>query len=307
MERQAPIVVLNESEASPDISGNHMDITELKLDILDTPLDIYIGAKDKMAKLSDLVPLARQLSEEILSITDKKTTESGEAIACRKKCSHCCRYLVPLTIPEAMRLTEEVESRPLWERRFVVESCLLMARCILELTPKSSLEKFINIPLNAGTRFKDLSDWYSRIDLPCPFLVNHLCTIYEQRPIACREHMVTGSNSNCEVRSVQPPHRVQMPVSILESLARLTNELEKPADEVIILPFVLIWRFDRLDCFKHAWPASELVSRFVDILTNVNKNTDQSRPLMQIRTLPSGSTGRTRRKNLNYPVEVVNG
>jgi hypothetical protein len=65
---------------------------------------------------------------------------------------------------------------------------------------------------------------------------------------------------------------VQMPISILEALAQLTNELEQTTTEAIILPFAIIWYRENPEYFKHTWPASQLVRRFINILTTQNSH-----------------------------------
>ena len=44
-----------------------------------------------------------------------------------------------------------------------------------------------------GIRSDRLGRRYAGLGLACPFLSDDLCATYEQRPIACREHMVIGS------------------------------------------------------------------------------------------------------------------
>lgn len=278
MDKDAPIVVFSTFEGTAISDNGHMDLIEVKLDIFGKSLHICIGAENKLAKLSDLVPLARLLSTKIISITRQYITNNGDIIACRPCCSQCCRYLVPLTIPEAMRLTEEVTAMAQSERTFVDESCLLTARCILELTPKDFIEKFTKTESQTYSKLTDISDWYRQMNLPCPFLLNGLCTIYEQRPIACREHLVIGSASNCKVNSINQAQPVQMPISILEALAQLTNELEQTTIEVIILPFAVIWSRENPEYFKHTWPASQLVRRFINIITTRNRHNNEPKP-----------------------------
>ena len=278
-DKDAPIVVFGESEGTVDIPDNHqMDIIELKLDIFGKLLHIRIGAGNEPAKLSDLVPLAWLVSTKIILATKQHIINNGDTIACRANCSQCCRYLVPLTIPEAVRLTEEVTTMPQWKRRFVNERSLLTARGILELTPKYTLEKFTNTRPESGCNLEDVSDWYSSINLPCPFLLNDLCMIYEQRPIACREHLVIGSASNCKSNSTNQTQLVQMPISILNALAHLTSELEETTIEAIILPFVFAWCQENPKYFKHTWPASQLVRCFINILTTENRHKNKPKP-----------------------------
>ncbi len=279
MDKDVPIVVFGESGCAPDIADNRqMDLVELELDISGKLLHIRIGAENKAAKLSDMVPLARLLSAKIISTIEEPLINSGDTITCHANCSHCCRYLIPLTIPEAMQLTEVVTTMAEWERRFVDESTLLTARCLLELTPKQSLEKITNAEIETGFKLKDISDWYSRMNLPCPFLLNNLCTIYEQRPIACREHLAISPASHCKVNSTNQPQLLQMPLSVLEALAQLTNEVEGTTPEAIILPFALVWCRENPEYLKHSWPASQLLRRFINILTVQNRHNNKADP-----------------------------
>ena len=278
MDKDAPIVVFSvfEGEGIATLDNDRMDLLlEVKLDIFGEFLHICIGAENTPAKLSDLVPLARLLSTKITSITRQHITNNGDTIACNPCCSQCCRYLIPLTIPEAMRLTEEVMAMAQSDSTFVNESILLAARCILELTPKDFIEKFTKTELQMCSKLTDISDWYRQMNLPCPFLLNDLCTIYEQRPIACREHLVIGSASICKADGTNQAQPVQMPISILEALAQLTSELEQTTIEAIILPFAIVWCRKNPEYFKHTWPASQLVRRFINILTTQNSHNNK--------------------------------
>ena len=91
--------------------------------------------------------------------------------------------------------------------------------------------------------------------------------IYEQRPIACREHLVIGPASGCVPGSTDQTQVVQMPFSLLEALAQLTSEIEHRSIETIILPFALPWCYSNPEYARHTWPARQLVRHFINILT----------------------------------------
>ena len=38
---------------------------------------------------------------------------------------------------------------------------------------------------------------YFRLGVPCPFLEDESCSIHPERPLACREYLVTSPASNC--------------------------------------------------------------------------------------------------------------
>lgn len=270
--KDACIVVFDDSESSSDVPAHDSELVELELNIFGNSLHLYIAAGNKPARLSTLVHLARLLSTKITTIIKEYVINNGDTITCQAKCSQCCRYLVPLAIPEAMRLNEEVMQMSKWEQRFVCESITLTAKQIFKLTPKGFLQGLAEAQSEMDSKLNDISKWYYSMNLPCPFLLSDMCTIYNQRPMVCREHLVVNSApDSCKPHNTKQPQLLQKPISIAEALAELTNELEQKPVETIILPFVLAWCDENYEYFEHTWPASELVGRFVEILNSQNR------------------------------------
>lgn len=100
---------------------------EFSLEIFDEPVLFRIDVIPGMIKLSEIVPLARELSSQISTIIQTKETNTGICIPCRKGCSACCNYLVPLSIPEAFQLRNEVLAMPENIRRAVFNLFLASA------------------------------------------------------------------------------------------------------------------------------------------------------------------------------------
>ena len=90
--------------------------------------------------------------------------------------------------------------------------------------------------------------------------------LYEQRPLACREHIATGSNFFCQTDHRGEPNVVPMPVSVLEAVGQLTAELENLDIEAIMLPLALPWAHTNIECSHRTWPAVTMVKRLVEIL-----------------------------------------
>jgi len=270
--KDAHIAIFDDSESNPDaLNGCNSELVELELNIFGNSLHLYITAENKPAGLSALVPLAQLLNTKITTII-KSALNKEDTITCQANCSHCCKYLVPLTIPEAMWLREEVMQMPKWKRKFVYKSTTLTAKHILELAPKSFLQELIEAQNETGSKSNDISKWYHSMKLACPFLLSNKCTIYNQRPMACREHLVVNSASGfCNPGNTKQPQLLQMPISLVMALAELTSELEQKPVETIILPFVLAWCDENYEYFEHTWPTSELVGRFVEILSGQNE------------------------------------
>jgi Fe-S-cluster containining protein len=252
-----------------------------ELDIFGRPARFGISIAQKRIRLSDIVPLARTLSTKVALFVLDRLRSKGEFIPCCKGCSACCNYLVPLSVPEAFRLREEILALPARQRRKVVQSCIETAKIILSKKPEE-FEITESAETNSRIQINKLSKWYASFKLACPFLSDSLCSSYEQRPIACREYIVTGSAQFCKNawlindalkplwRARSESHIVQMPVSVLDCLGHLTAELEQTEIEAVMLPLVLPWVQENLERGERRWPAIQMVECFVEILLELN-------------------------------------
>lgn len=237
----------------------------LELNVFGEPVCFEIKVEDKQARLSDIVPLARAISSRLVAATMDGFVAVGKSVPCRKGCAACCHYLVPLSVPEAFRLTEELSATSADEGGKLIKSSLDAARTILDGLP-GDFRRGETSQEDCGIRSRQLSDWYAGLGLACPFLSDNLCVHYEQRPIACREHTVTGSAISCGTASTCEPAVVKMPVSVLECLGQLTAELEQSDVEAVMLPLALPWAQENMERLRQSWPAVSMVERLVEIL-----------------------------------------
>jgi len=236
-------------------------IIGLELEILGEPVSFNIIAGPGRTTLADIVPAARTVCERITEITTEKVCQEAGHIACRAGCCACCHYLVPLSVPEAMRLVQDISSPHESRQKLVQRAWLLTARRILRKRPPQEVTAE---PGDTPPNLKSLSDWYRSLKQVCPFLREGLCTIYEIRPLACREYFVKGSCRACRGGhgSGQP---VEIPVRTTEVLGRLAAELEGTTVEAVMLPLVSVWHQANRKRAEQTWPATEIAERFVTI------------------------------------------
>jgi Fe-S-cluster containining protein len=267
----SPLLIPDEQAQSENSHNLVAAIYDLEIDVLGEPIHFHISVEQRQAKLSEIIPLARQLSEKLsLSVTDK-LHRNGISVTCHKGCSACCSYLVPLSVPEAFRLREEVLAMPQEQAGTILRSFLDSARKIIDSKFHEHNVNDLshtNIPVQKNL----LSKWYAELNLTCPFLSDGICTTYEQRPIACREHLVTGSASLCEALREDEPDVANMPVSILECVGELAAELEQSQVEAVMMPLALPWTQANLERAEKTWPAVKMVERFVEIIKEKMSN-----------------------------------
>ncbi len=250
----------NKSSVPP---AEDTEILHYELDFLGKTIQLDIALAKSSAKLSDIVPLARQLSSKFSIMTLEQLRKDGETIGCCKYCSACCKYLVPLSIPEAFRLNDEVMALPEQFRQQFTQSFVDAAEKIL-----GNENKDFDLNESSANQLQvtQISKWYSDLQLSCPLLFDDLCTLYEQRPLACREHIVTDSADLCHIDSAGEPRVAPMPASILDALGQLTAELLDSQTDAVILPLAMPWAQDNVELSRRTWPAKIMVDRFMDIV-----------------------------------------
>ena len=236
------------------------EVISFEVDVADKVVGFRINASSKQATLSDIVPLARTISSKLAIAFLDVLGEEGQTVACCKGCSTCCNYLIPLSVPEAFRLRQDLLLQSEGELNRILQSCLDTTQSMLDIRPPIFSSKNDQSPVD------QISKRYSGFKLACPFLSDGLCVSYEQRPLACREHIVTGSSIFCQPEYGGEPDVASMPVSVLEVLGELTAELEGSDVEAVVLPLAFVWLHDNLERAERTWSWVTMVERFVEIL-----------------------------------------
>jgi len=212
-----------------------------------------------------IVPLIRRLGEEAQALEVERSVESGKPPSCRKGCAACCRMLVPLSAPEALALREWVRSRPAEQQarisaRFAESKLLLLSRGVwrklLELC--DAPEELDDDALDAVNR-----EYYA-LRMPCPFLEEELCTIYDERPAACRELLVTSPPEYCEDMIENPVEPVATPIRVSTVLGLVSQELTKTPTRLIPLPVALDWAERHEHENEQTWKGAQLLDQALD-------------------------------------------
>ena len=227
----------------------------LNITIFGKELNLTIGFLDVPVRIRDIIPVAQAICDKIINTTFTSAKNLGLNIPCKKGCSLCCKNLVPLSAPEALWLNEEISRMPVYEQKVLHRSIEFARRKLLATKP----------PDFSGKNSKqDISNWYAGLNLTCPFLAENICDIYKSRPLACREHIVTGTRHCCP--GSQNTQILKPPVSMLEAVAQLYAELEEDHTDAIMLPIVVEWAESVKNTEPKTYYMSHLLGRLVEIL-----------------------------------------
>lgn len=269
------VMVLGGGDELPVSGGEGAETIDFALEVFGETPNYRISVTGGQARLSDIVPLARQLSTKLALRMLNRLGRGHEFVPCRKGCSACCSYVIPLSIPEAFRFREEVLDMPVDMGRAVLQRCLdvssriigdMLAECCGGGPPRGG-----QASAEGSTEASRVVEWYGGLDIACPLISDGLCAHYDQRPTVCREHIVTGSVLACRADKADDlpdgeSHIAAVPVSVVQALGQLTAELEGSDVEAVMLPLALPWAEDNLERCRRTWPAKFMVERFVEIL-----------------------------------------
>jgi len=136
-----------------------------------------------------VVPALQGLVDAVVS-----AAEMGKAISCRKGCGACCRQLVPISRTEGEQLLELIERLPSARREAVLARFATAAQSLKQAGLADAL---LDPARRTGKSDRELSVAYFAQRIPCPFLEEESCSIHRDRPLVCREYLVTSPAELC--------------------------------------------------------------------------------------------------------------
>lgn len=189
----------------------------------------------------DLLPVLQSFGSQIVELAENESDRCGKQISCQAGCGACCSQLVPIAESEAHFLADLVADMP-QPRREQVERRFAEA---LEMLDRAGLGDRLSeasaLP-DEPSREKLGAD-YMQAGVACPFLEEQSCSIHPDRPLACREYLVTSPAENCKHPTADSIEMVPLPVKISETLYRFGQDGQpQPARW---FPLVLALRWSR--------------------------------------------------------------
>jgi Fe-S-cluster containining protein len=221
------------------------DDAKVHLEVLGREREFGCKVRVGPTRLAELLPLARAISAEIVAIATEHARGEGKEVACRKGCTHCCRQLVPVAPLEAKRLADVVEGMPKKRRTLVRERFLraierLEREGLVDAKAPAGRSALQSREASAAAAWDDVSRRYYELRLDCPFLEDDLCSIYDERPLACREYNAVTDPALCE--AFDPGiEALPRPLPMGDVLAKVGAEISGVASRSIPLVLALEW------------------------------------------------------------------
>jgi Fe-S-cluster containining protein len=257
--KELPIILLDE----PVSDRGDIDIVELRIDVFGESLQAQIGVKDCQARLSEMVPMARSLSDRIVNAVEKQLSRNGKTISCCKGCSYCCYYIVTVLSAEAFLIRDEIMALSPAERKGILQNFLNVIERIHSVKiPAYDVKTTDDDPMK--NRIENLADWHKELNMPCAFLIDNVCAMYEQRPLICRECLTISEPATCKNDSQVAPESVELPVSITKVFTSAADKLEGATSGMALFPLLIPWCESNPEKGEQVWPAKTMVEYFVE-------------------------------------------
>ena len=212
----------------------------ITLDFPECRIDASIDLPSGSIRLVVLALKMLNISSEVADAAAQAAKDLGFEVSCKKGCGACCRQLVPLSPPEAAMIFEFVESMPEPRKSEVAMRFALAEKRLHENRLFEKLEELQNL-LTSDDDYKTIVQEYFQEQIPCPFLRDETCSIYEVRPSMCREYVVTSPAENCKQPLDRKISRLPISLRLSEALARTWASLHDEHIKLIPLILALKW------------------------------------------------------------------
>ncbi len=197
--------------------GSPSATARLQIMVEGQPIRLAITVPAEPVTLSRILPILQGFTNAVIGVAESKVANHGESISCRSGCGACCRQIVPISPSEAHSLKRLVDSLPEPKRQAVQERFTAAVRQLRE----SNLADSMDAVREVGDE-GELAAAYFQLGIACPFLEEESCSIHQDRPLACREYLVTSPPQECSrpnennVRCVPVPARTSWALRAVE-------------------------------------------------------------------------------------------
>jgi Fe-S-cluster containining protein len=168
-------------------------------------------------RLRQMLPLVQVLSDSMVNAVTKDVEQQGAKVSCQKGCGACCRQMVPISGIEARYLADLVRTLP-EPRRSQVQS--RFAEALRRFAENGLLEKILHRDQWTDEDYKAMGRAYFQEGIACPFLEEESCSIHPQRPVSCREYLVTSPVEQCNQPTAGGVRTIPFPFKMWWGLAR---------------------------------------------------------------------------------------
>jgi len=203
-------------------------------------IEFSAETRESLVRLADLLPALRSITNSVVEAAIQREGRAARSVSCKAGCGACCRQLVPITSTEARQIPQIVSSLSEEHRERVISRFEAVRSRLREVGMWSRLESMA--ALTAEERLA-LSLEYFALGIACPFLENESCSIHAQRPLMCRQYLVTSPALNCQRPTPESISRVAL-AAYLHDAVKQVEKKETGKERVDVLSTAVFWQPD---------------------------------------------------------------
>jgi Fe-S-cluster containining protein len=254
--------------APPPTSPETVDAS-VELGCSEWQLNATVTVPKGLIRRIELLPVIQSLADSVINATVRATEADGKRISCKAGCGACCRQLVPISGVEAHRLRDVIDELPEPRRSEIRRR---FARAQSQLEQSGLLETLHRHAQLRQDEAEELGRRYFLQQIVCPFLENESCSIYANRPVTCREYLVTSPAENCSRPATETLNRVRIPLKLMPTLADF-DRTSQSAPSLQWIPLILAPKWaDAHPDETSARPGPELLHEMLNQLQEISSS-----------------------------------
>jgi Fe-S-cluster containining protein len=184
-----------------DPDSEHLSTGQVVLVLGGEPVRFELTVPAGPAAVEDVLPVLQGLSSFLAERAAARAGADGRTVSCRAGCGACCRQLVPVSPSEARALAKLVQAMPEPRRTHVRRR---FDEALETLAPSGVIDRLMG-PIDEDPPRLGMD--YFHQGVACPFLEDESCSIHPDRPLSCREYLVTSPADNC---AAPTPETIQL-------------------------------------------------------------------------------------------------
>ncbi len=184
-------------------------------------------------------------NEELMSKLVKSAESRGETITCHLGCSFCCVEQVSSPLQECEAIVYYLYRHETALKAFLQQfpqwgSELEKHRAMVERLPQLHHEMIQSRTKESKQAYEQEGDAYARLNIPCPFLDDDKCLIYEVRPWVCANLAATTPAERCNPTNPDWNKKKtwQVEPSVADFESTFYYKISRPI-EALLMPFTV--------------------------------------------------------------------
>ncbi|MBA3975900.1 MAG: hypothetical protein C0504_16970 [Candidatus Solibacter sp.] len=169
-------------------------------------------------RVAEMLPVLNHIVDLVVGNAAEAAVEEGRQITCKAGCGACCRQPVPVS-PHEMEMLAALVDGMEQERRDRIKGRL--GDAVERMREGGILDDVRTIGSLSEEQRQQAGLKYFALGIACPFLEEESCTIYEHRPMRCREYLVTTPAGHCASPTAETVKLVELKAAPSPALYRI--------------------------------------------------------------------------------------